>query len=297
MNNSPAIYEFLLWNNCNNNCKFCHQKANKNKYPNKFLNDDGKLKSIQIVKKYIKENNIESGSHVLFMGGELFDTKLSNNVELEFFDLLNIVIKKMLTNEIDLLYINTNLIYKDMSLLLKFLNSLYQNKLENRIRFTTSYDIDYRYKSINDKKLVENNMIYINKKYSHMFKTANCIMTDKACEYLLKNPKFIYEFKNIYGFNLNLIPYIILKDQYAPSRKTILSLLLKINELIPNYLENYVNNLMIKQERILWEFNGEKLIYASSKNSLCGHNENFKKVYLNDERCFICDCINLKNNI
>ena len=297
MNDSPAIYEFLLWNNCNNNCKFCHQKANKNKHPNKFLDNNKKLLSIKTLYKYIKNKNIKSGSHILLMGGELFDTKLSSHIESEFFKLATLIASEMENLNINLLYLNTNLIYSDISFLYDFLNIFINKNLEKRIRFTTSYDISYRYKNELDRCLVEKNMLDIYNLYPNIFKTANCILTNKACEYLSHNPLFLVDFKKKYGFNLNLIPYIKLYDSMASKRSTILSLLLKINEFDIDYIKKYVDNLSIKQDRFLFEFNGNMFINASSNNADCGHNENFRKVYLDDDRCFICDCINLKNSI
>ena len=296
MNSQQPIYEFLLWNNCNNNCEFCHQKANKNKYPGKFPNDDGKLKSLQLVQQFI-QTDVPEKSHILLIGGELFDTKLSKRTEKEFLNLAKMLADRMVINDQNILYLNTNLIYSDISFLYDFLNIFINKNLEKRIRLTTSYDISYRYKNELDRCLVEKNMLDIYNLYPNIFKTANCILTNNACEYLLHNPLFLVDFKKKYGFNLNLIPYIKLYDSMASKRSTILSLLLKINELDMDYIKKYVDNLSINQDRFLFEFNGNIFINASSNNADCGHNENFRKVYLDDDRCFICDCINLKNSI
>lgn len=294
MNDQQPIYEFLLWNNCSNNCKFCHQKANRSKYPGKFPDDNGKLKSIKLVKECIVNNKIKNGSHILFMGGELFDTKLSLQTENEFLSLGNLVAEKMTNGEIGLLFLNTNLIYDDTTLLDKFLNVFINRNLESRIRFTTSYDVEYRYKNDEDRKLVQKNMKYISNKYRNMSKVANCIMTDVACKFLLKNVNFIGGFKDKYGFNLNLIPYIILNKQFAPFRSEVLSLLTKINNVYPDYFkERIINNLTSNQTRNLLEFNGKTLINATSSSAICGHNENFRMVYRDSTRCYICDCIQL----
>ena len=296
MNSQQPIYEFLLWNNCNNCCNFCHQKANKNKYPGKFPNDDGKLKSLQLVQQFI-QTEVPEKSHILLMGGELFDTKLSKRTEKEFLNLAKMVADRMVINDQNLLYLNTNLIYSDMSFLHSFLDVFKNENFKNRIHFTTSYDIAYRYKNNFDKYLVENNMIKITKEYPDIFRVANCIMTDKMCYFLNSNIDFLSKFSKQYGFNLNLIPYIRLHQEQAPLRKDVLSLLMKINNYYPNYIKKYISELSIKQERILWEYNNNKLLYASSKNSECNHNENFKRVYKNDNHCFICDCIRLFENI
>ena len=127
-----------------------------------------------------------------------------------------------------------------------------------------------------------------------MSKVANCIMTDVACKFLLKNVNFIGGFKDKYGFDLNLIPYIILNKQFAPFRSEVLSLLTKINNVYPDYFkERIINNLTSNQTRNLLEFNGKTLINATSSSAICGHNENFRMVYRDSTRCYICDCIQL----
>lgn len=289
MDGQQPIYEFLLWNNCNNNCKFCHQKANRSKYPGKFPDNDGKLKSIRQVKQFIKEE-VPEKSHILLMGGELFDTKLPKQIELEFLDLANLVADRMTSNNENILYVNTNLIYKDLLFLQSFLNIFKDKK---RIHLTTSYDIAYRYKNESDKRLVENNMCILSENYPDIFRVANSILTDKMCSFLSNNIDFISNFRKQYGFNLNLIPYIRLNDDQATNRSDVLSLLMKINNKIPGFINQYISNLSVKQERILWEYNNGKLVYASSGDSECGHNKNFRRVYKNDNHCFICDCIRL----
>ena len=62
------VYEFLLWDNCNNNCTFCHQRND----PRIFDVDEQKqilYKTLRFIKD---ESRFISGSHVLLVGGELF---------------------------------------------------------------------------------------------------------------------------------------------------------------------------------------------------------------------------------
>lgn len=309
MNNPDPIYEFLLWNTCKNNCKFCHQKANKVKFPGKFPEDEGKYKSIKLVEKYIKEENCKDGSDILMMGGELFDTKLSEKTERAFMQLIDTIFTRMHNRKTFLFYFNTNLIYEDMSLLYKVLDRFCKFDgfcknghwkcfvPENRVYFTTSYDIAYRYRIEEDRHLVEHNLKELSKRYPHITKTANFILTDKGCEFLLNNPEFPREFQDEYGCRLNPIPYIILDSNMAASRKTVQQTLLALNYADPHFLKSYIRSMNADRERILLEYDGTKLINASSKNASCGHNENFRRVYKDDNRCFICDCMNMAKSL
>ena len=304
------IYEFLLWNTCKNNCKFCHQKANKARFPGKFPEDEGKYKSIRLVEQYIKQNNCENGSDILLMGGELFDTKLSEKTEREFMQLIDIIFTRLNNRKTFSFYFNTNLIYEDLTLLYKVLDRFYKyDRLcnnghyykpfvpENMIYFTTSYDIAYRYRTENDMQLFQNNLKKISKKYPNITKTANFILTDKGCEYLLHNPEFPREFRDEYGCRLNPIPYIILDPSMAATRKTVQSTLLALYYTDPYFLETYIRRMDAYRKRVLLEFDSTKLTNASSKNADCGHNENFRRVYKDDNRCFICDCLNLAKSL
>lgn len=303
------IYEFLLWNTCKNNCGFCHQKANKGRFPGKFPDDEGKYKSIKLVEQYIKNGNYIDGSDILMMGGELFDTKLSEKTERAFMQLIDTIFTRLHNRKLFRFYFNSNLIYEDMDLLYKVLDRFYNFEKfcknghwkcfvpENRVFFTTSYDIAYRYRTEDDRHLVEDNLKKLSKRYPHITKTANFILTDKGCEFLLSNPEFPREFQDEYGCRLNPIPYIILDPAMAATRKTVQQTLLALNYADPYFLRTYINNMKADKERVLLEFDGTKLSNASSKNAPCGHNENFHRVYKDDNRCFICDCMNMAKSL
>ena len=48
------IYEFILWDNCLNNCKFCWQKQQ-----NTFSTDEMRKKSVDLVIDFINSDNFE----------------------------------------------------------------------------------------------------------------------------------------------------------------------------------------------------------------------------------------------
>ena len=65
--------------------------------------------------------------------------------------------------EIELLYLNTNLLYEDLELLEGFLENIKQNNLFERLRFTTSYDIEGRFNKNSEL------LFYKNLKYLHFY--------------------------------------------------------------------------------------------------------------------------------
>ena len=297
----PPIYEFLLWNNCNNNCKFCHQKARKNRFPGKFPDDAGKGKSIDLVTKFIAEGKVEHEANILLMGGELFDTQLSSNTRRKFYGLCDLILAEMVNGDITNLYLNTNLLYEDTSMLFNMLDLFVGFSMSHRIMFTTSCDIEYRFSSIYSRNLMLRNLRRVSQKYPNINRVANCILTDVACEFLMRDPYYLQKFEDEYGTRLNLIPYITLKDSQAPTREAVQALLLKLNDTYPNFLKNYAAAQDVNQPKVLWEYDGEQLVPATSGDSPCGHGENFMLTYKGckdkktKQHCFICDCVALAN--
>ena len=105
--NCKPVYEFLLWDNCNNHCKFCWQRENP-----RLFNKSQREIILNNVIKFINSNKFKKDSHILIVGGEIFD----NPSDFELLDTFFCqILEFMINGTIDLLYINTNLIYKDLT--------------------------------------------------------------------------------------------------------------------------------------------------------------------------------------
>lgn len=296
MNNydvKKPIYEFLLWNNCQNHCEFCHMKANRRWHPGKFPDDNGKLKSITLVKQFIDSGAMPEGSHVLFMGGELFDTRLMPDTRAALLSLSELVASKMLAGELGLFYVITNLIYEDTSLLFAFVDNIANKGMQSRIRFTTSYDIAYRFDSTFTRDMALRNMLAVSARYPEITRTANCVLTDAACAAFANNPELRTEFIDTYGFRLNPVPLIRLDDTMAPARSTVLTTLTKFESADPGFLDTYLASMACDQPRVLYEYNAGTLCGASAITTDCGHSVNYRRVYGDRDTCFMCDCKNL----
>lgn len=77
------IYEFLIWENCNNKCKFCPQRDNA------YISSQyQQICALEDVIKFIQSNDFIEGSHVLLVGGEIFcySNKLLNNTYRQIID-------------------------------------------------------------------------------------------------------------------------------------------------------------------------------------------------------------------
>lgn len=303
------IYEFLLWNNCSNNCTFCHQRAHERKINDRILTPIEQIESLSKCEEFLN-TTFEKGNHILLVGGEIFDIK-NEDVKDKLKSLLNYVIFKMLCEEIDLLYLNTNLLYEDTNLLYWFLDIIQAKNLFNRLKFTTSYDVQGRFTSKERELLFYHNLKFLTDKYTNIHIVVNTVLTKEACkriredrfgadyllEYLKDQQKDRFTIKDwidYFKVQINTIPYIRLPYDLAPEMPTkniVFNTLLHINEIIPGYLKDYAENIALKQEKLLWEYNKseKEYKYCSSSLSDCGHSVNFKLSFADSDDCFPCE--------
>ena len=276
------VYEFILWDNCNNHCSFCPQRENCNN-----LVREQKIKVLHKVDEFLESDKFVKGSHILLVGGEIFDDLSFRDVWQDFLERISY---RMFHNEIDLLYVNTNLLYKDLSLLNDLFSWIDYYELWERLKFTTSYDLEGRFATKEKEELFIKNLKGIKKEHPKCNIVVNTILTKKTCECILNdtfNPK---EFCDEYKCNINLIPYIIYNEDLSAEPSDVYKSLLHTDYLIDGYLKSYFNNFDLKQDKLLYRYNSLKneFEYCSSNKLDCGHYENFKLWTKKKDGCFIC---------
>lgn len=303
------VYEFLLWNNCSNNCTFCHQRNHERKIDDKILTPKEQVESLKECQRFLDSNEFEKGNHILLVGGEIFDIK-SQIAKHALIDLLKFIKDKMCLNDIDLLYINTNLLYEDTELLNWFLTLYQANGLLERIKFTTSYDMIGRFTSRERELLFYHNLKHLTDTYPEIHIVVNTVLTNEACkricedrfgadyllEYLKDQSKDNFTIKDwidYFKVDINTIPYIKLDYDEAPQmpkKAIVFETLLHIDRIIPGYLKSYADNIALKQEKVLYEYNKNKkeFEYCSSKLAECGHSVNFQLSFADSNECFPC---------
>lgn len=292
------VYEFLVWDNCNNHCSFCFQR---DKCIN--LNVFQKQKSLNKILEFLNSDKYIKGSHILLVGGEIFDNtdglwELKQDSQLSVWcDFIDAILNKMCNGDIDLLYVNTNLLYSDYRLLNWLLVRLAQWNLFDRFKFTTSYDLEGRFHTKEREQLFLDNL----KKFKEpdvvskdMNIVVNTILTKKTCESILNgsfNPK---EFCDEYKCDINLIPYIIYDEKLSAEPKEIFKALIRTDSLIPGYFKKYWQNLALDQDKLLYKYNSitNEYDFCSSQKAECGHSVNFRR-YAKNGHCFICDLLEL----
>lgn len=274
------IFEFLMWENCRNKCSFCFQQE-KNQ-----LTDIQKTESMLAVKRFIKyDDRFIKGSHVLLVGGELFD---SPSIFTPLANFLSFIVDKMNDGTIDLLYVNTNLIYKNMDCLYSLLDLIDQHRLFDRLKFTTSYDLAGRFASPKTKFLMLSNLDALSTKYPDIKIVVNSMLSKQMCEAILSGEYKLDSFMKMHHCDVNLIPYIVYDKELAPTRELVFKALMVADKQCPGYLKRYIANFDLPQAKELYQYRDGRLNYVTCPNNACGHSENFVR-YSDKGTCFICD--------
>jgi MoaA/NifB/PqqE/SkfB family radical SAM enzyme len=273
------MQEFILWSNCTNKCDFCWQYKKQDKET--ILNHEEMKQSIKAVSDMI--DKINNGDDVLLVGGEIlanYDAEVSKELKKLFTKCIGMI----RNNKVRYLYINTNLLYKDISNLVFLLESI--SGYEERLKFTTSFDIYGRFKNNESEKIFLNNLRFIAEHYPKVNIVVNSIITKQLVETDFDFDKF----KKEYGIKyINFIPYIPVKDDRSMDTdfKGIVKVLAKCEKQKPGFLKFYIDDFDLNQNKKLYEYNKYKgYVPCTAELAECHHNKNFKKV-LGDE-CYIC---------
>lgn len=274
-----VMQEFLLWGNCTNQCDFCWQCKKRDE--SIFLNKEEMIFCIEETLSRLDE--INDGDDVLIVGGEILAT-YHEEVNPYLHKLIDKCVGMLSENKIRFLYVNTNLIYKDRTNLIYLFETI--KGYEDRLKFTTSYDIYGRFKTEASKELFLENLSFIKENYPKINTVVNCIITKQLVESDFNDE----EFKDTYGVRyVNFIPYVPVPDDRSMDVefKDIVKVLARTERKNKGYIDFYINDFDFNQNKALYQYHKDTgYEECTSSYAECRHNENFKKV-LNGE-CFIC---------
>ena len=297
MSKIPPMYEFIVWSNCNNNCKFCWQK--KLNKPETILSSDEKVQALNDV---IAKINTLPYSDVLVVGGEAYLPQ-GDAVNKKLKELFQTVANRIKKGKMRYFYMNTNLLYTD------FVNidAMYAafRGIYDHLKFTTSWDPYGRFANENLSKMVMKNAKRISEKYPGVNVVINVIITKQFHDMYLSKKDTGDKSFNINEANRNeprentpsnktyvhLIPYIPVDDDRSMDVTfgEIVACLEKADKQLPGYLDNYCKNFDLDQDKFLYEYQrGKGFVECSAPLAECGHNSNFKRV-IDGEKCFICE--------
>ena len=274
----PPMYEYLLWNNCNNACRFCWQKHQA--IEEKFLSNEEKCNSVGALLDILPTLPY---SDILIVGGEIFEYE-NHALYQQMYSLFDAFYKGIRDNKIRYLYVNTNLLYQALDIPAVLIGLLNSNNLLDRLKFTTSYDPHGRFASKEDEALFLKNLNILTYSYPNLNIVVNTILTKQLCE----SDFDMKAFCDKYRVTINFIPYITLHEDMRATKAQVLNVLQKADSLFPGYIQKYINSFDLPQTKFLYEYIDKKgYALCSSLLVECGHSVNFKRVFQNN-KCYIC---------
>ena len=284
------LLQYNLWLNCNQHCAFCYQGSN----PKRF-NDIEKGKSIQRLINLLNDaETMDLYEYIAIIGGEIFDTPLTANNHELFFEALRLIKKRMLQGKFLQFSLNTNLLYKDLSLLCEVLD--YFSDMPQRISIVTSYDVKYRFHTKESEQLFLQNLDFINTKYPKCNKTVQSIVSSYFVEAVLNNEFNINDFEKKYNceYNLNNVIHSDLVDKlgknFFPTREQYLKFLFFLQKTNLKLLQRF--NVDKDDKDLIYcdpDTNKVRVLTSLAQEKLeCGHYETYQ-MYSDSDKCTLCD--------
>lgn len=194
--NDVKFIQYELWKDCSNGCPFCY-----NRNQPKELNKVGRMNYIM---NLMRSDEVNSYNTMGFIGGELFNTELLNTTEQDVFtQLMSLSADLVKQGKIDRVYITSNLIYADTSLLVRVLNMLNSKGVINHYCLCTSWDYKYRFKTENDKRLWERNMLFVKNTYPTLMLHVETIITQVLIDAVMSGELDLSMFEKKYGASVD----------------------------------------------------------------------------------------------
>jgi len=194
--NDVRFIQYEVWKDCSNGCPFCY-----NRNQPKEVNKIGRMNYIMDL---MKSDEVDAYNTMGFIGGELFNTELLTEAEQDtFVKMMSLSADLVSSGKIDRVYVTSNLIYADTSLLVRVLNMLKDKDVIDHYCLCTSWDYKYRFKTENDKRLWERNMLFIKEAYPTLMRHIETIITQVLIDAVMAGELDLGMFEKTYGASVD----------------------------------------------------------------------------------------------
>lgn len=191
-----SFTQYELWKDCDNHCGFCYNRNAKN-----CVN---KIEQMNKVKKAIQEPKKLDYNILGFIGGELFSPVVINKDEQDcFIDLMRVVSDRIKCGDLIKVYVTSNLIYKDNTVLKRFLNLINNEGTIDKFCICTSWDIEHRFKTEERRKYWEDNMDMIHREFPLVQTHVETIITQALINAVLSGAFSIRAFEERFNTNID----------------------------------------------------------------------------------------------
>lgn len=192
------FYQYALWTNCNNNCKFClHLGKSK-------LSTSQMCLTLHELYDLI-DAGVNNCVDISFIGGEIFDDQLDDAiVRAQFYRLLELCAQKYKIGCIRRLMVCTSLIFDVNKHLIQFIQQCNRLGLSDILMLCTSYDTIYRFHTDVSEKLWKDNMVALQKLLRNKIHTE-IILTHDLIQKSLSGKFDVLGFQNAFNTHIDFI--------------------------------------------------------------------------------------------
>lgn len=191
--NTQRFIQFELWKTCSIGCKFCCNKGQK---------EVNKNISLDFTKSIINQLPENTYDEIGFIGGEFFNGEIKDSqIKDKFYDLFKCVKNKNFKK----IYIATSLIFDMQSYLIPFLDYLQHLNILDKVILCTSFDVKYRFSTLDKKELWKNNMLYLKENYKNLRLHTEIILTEWFLKAILEKKFNLYNFSNVFNTSIDYI--------------------------------------------------------------------------------------------
>lgn len=303
------MVQYGMWGNCSNHCDFCLKKDKHELTPEQLIRE------IEETRKNISIIDWEGKFHdgISLLGGELFHIK-DPNVQDAFMELIEDIIEKILKKVPTAVFsCVTNGIYHP-SFLYRVMDRFRDTVGMRRVDIAFSYDLQYRFHTVEARNLVVQNILDFMKRYNHTL-VVQMILTQHVinlCKAGTWSPNY-FETEEIPGTILSfLYPHPIFDGCDKPDKR-LPDFQFKRKDLfwfirwLKDHNERcYYSFLSSTQHSGIYKYTGRfdkdldgfaeqpKLTDGKEELALCGHSTLYR-CYSDCDRCLECDLENLES--
>lgn len=195
---NTKFIQYELWKDCPNACPFCYNIGQPT--------EDNKVERMVYVMNLLKSEELSNYNTIGFIGGELFDTRILTDIEQDtFVQLMELSANLVLSGSIDRVYVTSNLIYEDRSLLDRVLTILKNKGTLTHYGICTSWDYKYRFRTEQDRVYWENNMGFIRKNFPEVMLHIEIIVTQALIDAVMDGKLDLTMFEKQYGASVDFM--------------------------------------------------------------------------------------------
>lgn len=309
-------FQFELWQECNNVCKFCYLGQE-----NRFTPDEVKIKSLHELIDIIDEiDRTESYTNISVIGGEFFQGQLRNPGVKELFQIMYRKLFAFMDKDWENRgsWFSATLTIGDNKDLYEMLDEYYQTETYKHsidgLWICTSWDSIGRFHTDLARTTWENHMKNLTLKYPKMHKNTCIILTNDLMEKYIAGDINFSSFAKEFGTQIFMkVPDFgsfgskeIMESKvpgFFPTRKNAMKFLGKVAMTEPEYLRRMTNvnfraDILIKSgnngsHKDCIRFKDQLNEYGKEATSLpCGHST-YYNCYIDSDACFKCDLANI----